>query len=218
METVLDLYQEPYDSSRPVVCFDEKPCQLLAHAREPLPMRPATEEAPARPAREDYEYVRQGTTNVLLAVEPLTGQRRIWVRPRRRKIEFAEAVRELVEDIYPEAKRIRLVCDNLNTHNATAFYERFDPETARRLTRKIEFVYTPKHGSWLNVAEIDLAALAVQHADRRIKSEEKLASEVAAWEHGRNERGAPIKWQFTTEEARVKPTLRTRKSAPITLQ
>jgi hypothetical protein len=114
METVLDLYQEPYELSRPVVCFDEKPCQLLAHARDPLPMRPATNEAPARPAWEDYEYVRQGTTNVLLAVEPLTGKRRIWVRPRHRKIEFAEAIRELLEDIYPETERIRLVCDNLS--------------------------------------------------------------------------------------------------------
>ena len=119
---------------------------------------------------------------MLLAVEPLIGQRRIWVRPRRRKIEFAEAIRELVEDIYPEAGRIRLVCDNLNTHlntnNVTAFYERFAPETARRLTQKIEFVYRPTHGSWLNVAEIYLAALVVQHANRRMESEQKLAAEV----------------------------------------
>lgn len=204
MEAVLDLYHEPYDPDRPVVCFDERPCQLLAHVREPLPMRPATGGRPALPAREDYEYRRAGTTNVLLAVEPLTGRRRIWVRPQRRKIEFAEAMRELADEVYPEAERIRLVVDNLNTHTPSSFYERFDPETARRLTRKIEFIYTPKHGSWLNVAEIDLAALAVQCLGRRIESEAVLAAEVAVWEGSRNERGAPIRWQFTTEDARVK--------------
>lgn len=204
MERVLDLYHEPYDPARPVVCFDERPCQLVSHVRAPLPMRSATAQKPALPAREDYEYRRQGTTNVLLAVEPLTGRRRIWVQSQRRKIEFAEVMRELAFEVYPEAEYIRLVVDNLNIHTSAAFYERFDAETARGLTRKIEFVYTPKHGSWLNVAEIDLAALAVQCLDRRIGSEVELAAEVEAWTDARNERGAPIRWQFTTEEARIK--------------
>ena len=208
METVLDLYHQPYDPVRPVVCFDEKPCQLRDHVRDPLPMRPATETAsgrvPARPRREDHEYLRKGTANVLLAVEPLTGRRRLWVRPQRRKIEFAEVVWKLVEEVYPEAERIRLVCDNLNTHTAAAFYERFDPETARMLTRKVEFIYTPKQGSWLNVAEIDLSALGRQCLDRRIESLERLTVEAAAWEGDRNQQATPIRWQFTTEEARIK--------------
>ena len=208
MEMVLDLYHQPYDPARPVVCFDEKPCQLRGHVRDPLPMRPATETAagrvPARPQREDHEYLRKGTANVLLAVEPLTGRRQLWVRPKRRKIEFAEVAWKLVEEVYPEAERIRLVCDNLNTHTAAAFYERFDPETARMLTRKVEFIYTPKHGSWLNVAEIDLSALGRQCLDRRIESLERLTVEAAAWEGDRNQKATPIRWQFTTEAARIK--------------
>jgi hypothetical protein len=201
MEAVLDLYHEPYDPSCPVVCLDERPCQLIKHVRTPQPMRAACGAKPARPAREDYEYERCGTTNVFLAVEPLTGVRRVWVRTQRRQIEFAEVVRQLCDEVYSDVERIRLVCDNLNTHTAAAFYVRFDAETARRLARKVEFVHTPKHGSWLNMAEIDLAALSVQCLNRRIDSEAWLDEEVQAW---CDERGVPIRWQFTTEEARCK--------------
>jgi hypothetical protein len=152
MEAVLDLYEEPYDPLFPVVCFDERPCQLLAEVREPLPIEPG------RPERRDHEYERRGMVHVSMAFEPLTGWRRTSsATERRRGREFAEEVRRLVEEDYPQAQRVRLVLDNLSTHSAAAFYETFAPEVARRLARKVEFVYTPVHGSWLNMVEVELS-------------------------------------------------------------
>ena len=153
MEAVLDLYEEPHDEKRPVVCFDERPCQMLADVREPLPPRPGGSAGGARLV--DHEYRRGGTANVHVALEPLTGWRRVEVTERRRKREFAEEVRRLAEEDYPQAEKIRLVLDNLSTHTAAAFYESFPAEQARRLARRVEFVYTPVHGSWLNMAEIE---------------------------------------------------------------
>ena len=156
MEHVLSVYAEPYDPLRPVVSFDERPCVLHGDTRDPLPMRPGAD------ARQDHEYVRGGTCCAMLAFEPLTARRRIWVLPRRRRVEFAEVVRQLCDEVYPEAERVRLVCDQLNTHGTAAFYEAFAPAEARRLAQKVEFVHTPVHGSWLNVVECEFSALVRQ--------------------------------------------------------
>ena len=156
MEEILDLYEEPYDPNRPVVCFDERPCQLLAEVREPLASKPG------KPHRVDSEYERRGMANVLLAFEPLKGRRELRVTERRRKLEFAQMMRYLAETVYPDADRIRLVVDNLNTHSPAAFYELFPAEQARHLSKKIEFVYTPTHGSWLNMVEIEISVLVRQ--------------------------------------------------------
>lgn len=196
MEQVLDLYEEAYDPRRPLVCFDERPCQLLGHVRDPIPMQAD------RPRRIDHEYKRNGTCHVLMAFEPLRGWRRPIVTRRRRKIEFAEAVAQLAEEVYPEAERIRLVVDNLNTHTPAAFYERFPPEKARSLTRRIEFIYTPKHGSWLNMVEIELSAFVRQCLDRRIESIEALEAEAKRWAEDRNQLGASVDWRFRTGDAR----------------
>lgn len=203
MESVLDLYEEPYDPKRPVVCFDERPCQLLADVREPLPARPGGPGGGTRLV--DHEYRRCGTAHVHVAFEPLTGRRRVAVTERRRKREFAEEVRRLAEEDYPEAERIRLVCDNLSTHTAAAFYEAFAPEAARRLARKVEFVHTPVHGSWLNMAEIEISALVRQCLrKRRLPDEGTLRREVEAWQEERNRLGTSVEWRFTTEDARTK--------------
>ena len=200
MEEVLDLYEEPYDPKRPVVCFDERPCQLLADVRDPLPMEPG-----GRPKkRVDSEYERKGTAHVLLAFEPLKGRREIRVTERRRKQEFAEMTRKLAEEVYPDADRIRLVCDNLSTHSPAAFYELFPAEQARRLSKKIEFVYTPVHGSWLNMVEIELSVLVRQCLKRRIPDIETLRCEAQAWCEERNRLGTSVDWRFTTEDARIK--------------
>jgi hypothetical protein len=199
MEEILDLYEEPYDPKRPVVCFDERPCQLLAEVREPLAG------GPGRPERCDHEYERRGTANVLMAFEPLMGWREVSVTERRRNREFAEAVRRLVEEGYPEAERIRLVCDNLSTHSAAAFYETFSPEEARRLARKVEFRYTPVHGSWLNMVEVEISVLVRQClGNRRLADVETLGQEAQAWAEERNRLGASVDWRFTTTDARVK--------------
>ena len=199
MEEILDLYEEPYDEKRPVVCFDERPCQLLAEVRDPLAG------APGQAERHDHEYERRGTANVLMAFEPLRGWREVCVTERRRGREFAEAVRRLVEDEYPEAERIRLVCDNLSTHTAAAFYETFPPEEARRLARKVEFVYTPVHGSWLNMVEVELSVLVRQClGKRRLADIETLSQQARAWATERNRLGASVDWRFTTSAARVK--------------
>lgn len=203
MEEVLDLYEEDYDEKRPVICFDERPCQLLADVREPLPPRPGGPGGGVRLL--DHEYERGGTANVHVAFEPLTGWRRVEVTERRRKQEFAEAVRRIAEEDYPQAQRIRLVLDNLSTHTASAFYEAFSPEVARRLARRVEFVYTPVHGSWLNMAEIEISALVRQClGKRRLPDEGTLRGEVEAWQEERNRLGASVNWRFTTEDARVK--------------
>jgi len=199
MEEVLDLYEEPYDPKRPVVCFDERPCRLLAEVREPLAGKPG------RPKRRDHEYERRGTANVPMAFEPLAGWRRgAFVVVRRRGREFAEAVRRLAEEVYPGAERIRLVLDNLSTHTPAAFYETFSPEEARRLARKVEFCHTPVHGSWLNMVEIELSALVRQCLKRRLPDAESLGREVRAWEAERNRSGASVDWRFATEDARTK--------------
>ena len=204
MEHVLALYAEPYDPARPVVCFDERPCVLHADVREPLPARPGSE------AKRDHEYVREGSCCVLMAFEPLrptetgTGWRRAWVRPQRRRVDFAACVRELCDEHYPEAETVRLVCDNLNTHSTASFYEAFAPAEARRLAERVEFVYTPVHGSWLNVVEIEFSVLARQCLRRRIGTLAEMTAEVLAWIELRNAEGATVEWQFTTEDARVK--------------
>jgi DDE superfamily endonuclease len=202
MEEVLDLYEEPYDEKRPVVCFDERPCQLLADLREPLPPRPGGPGGGARLV--DPEYKRGGTANVHVAFEPFTGWRRVEVTGRRRKSEFAEEVRRLAEEDYPDAEQIRLVLDNLSTHTAAAFYESFPAEQARRLARRVEFCYTPVHGSWLNMAEIEISVLVRQCLGRRLPDIETLGREAKAWATQRNRLGASVEWRFTTEDARTK--------------
>jgi hypothetical protein len=198
METVLDLYHEPYDPARPVVCLDERPCVLRRETREPLPMQPG------QPARYDHEFAKAGSCCLFMAFEPLAAWRRGWVYGQRRRWEFAEVVRTLAEEVYPEAEQIRLVCDNLNTHSAASFYERFAPEQARRLARRVEFIYTPTHGSWLNMVEIELSVLVRQCLRGRIGSVAELAEVVAAWSAARNVAGATVRWQMTTADARIK--------------
>ncbi len=203
MEEVLDLYEEDYDEKRPVVCFDERPCQLLSDVREPLAPRPGGPGGGAKLV--DHEYRRGGTANAHVCFEPLTGWRRVEVTERRRKREFAEEVRRIAEEDYPQAEEIRLVLDNLSTHTASAFYEAFDPERARRLARRVGFVYTPVHGSWLNMAEIEISALVRQCLKgRRLPDIGTLGRETKAWERERNRLGASVDWRFTTEDARVK--------------
>ena len=198
MEEVLDPYEEPYDPKRPVVCFDERPCRLLAEVREPLPR------APGLPERRDHEYERGGTANVLMAFEPLAARREIEVTERRRGKEFAEMVGRLAQEAYPEAEKIRLVCDNLSTHTAAAFCEAFPAERARRLARRVEFVYTPVHGSWLNMVEIEISVLVRQCLMRRLPDIETLRREAQAWCRERNRSGASVDWRFATDDARTK--------------
>ena len=202
MEEVLDLYEEPHDEERPVVCFDERPCQLLADVREPLAPRPGGPGGGARLV--DHEYKRGGTANLHVSFEPLTGRRRVEVTRKRRKREFAEQVRRIAEEDYPQAEKIRPVLDNLSTHTKAAFYEAFEPERARRLAGRVEFVYTPVHGSWLNMAEIEISALVRQCLKRRLPDEEALGRETKAWERERNRKGASVEWRFTTADARTK--------------
>ena len=200
MEEILDLYEEPYDPKRLVVCFDERPCQLLADVRDPLPMEPGGH--PNK--RVDSEYERKGTCHVLMAFEPLKGWREVTVSKHRRKQEFALVMRKLAEEVYPDADRIRLVCDNLNTHSPAAFYENFSAQEARRMSKKIEFVYTPTHGSWLNMVEIELSVLVRQCLKRRLADMETLEREAGAWCEERNRLGTSVEWRFTTEDARIK--------------
>ena len=186
-----------------MVCFDERPCQLLADVREPLAPRPGGPGGGVRLV--DHEYRRGGTANAHVSFEPLTGWRRVEVTERRRKWEFAEEIRRLAEEDYPQAKSIRLVLDNLSTHTASAFYEAFPAEQARRLARRVEFVYTPVHGSWLNMAEIEISALVRQCLGKgRLADEETLRRETKAWERERNLMGTSVNWRFTTEDARTK--------------
>ena len=198
MEDVLDVYARPYDPLRPVVCVDELSKQLHStpHGQQPL--------RPGRIAKEDYEYARHGTRNLFLAVEPLTGRRTVRVTKRRTAIDFAHELQRIVMEDYADAEVVVLVTDNLNTHSLGCLYEAFDPATARAIARRIEWHYTPEHGSWLNIAEIELSALASQCLNRRIGSAELLEREVAAWQRTRNQRRVRINWQFTSADARVK--------------
>jgi hypothetical protein len=198
MEDVLDVYTRPYDPLRPQICMDETSKQLLRDAKEPLPMEPGTEE------RRDYEYERGGVVNLFLFCEPLQGRRWVDVTQRRTKTDWAHQIKELVDERYPEAEQIVLVMDNLNTHTPASLYEAFDPKEARRLAKKLEIHYTPKHGSWLNMAEIELAMLAGQCLDRRLADRATLEREVAAWQAARNRAGRGVNWRFTTEDARIK--------------
>ena len=198
MEDVLEVYTRPYDPKRPQVCMDETSKQLLAHTQEPLPMQPGQSE------RYDYEYVRQGVANLFMFVEPLAGKRQVKVTERRTKIDWAEAMRELADVHYPEAETIVVVLDNLNTHSPASFYEAFEPDEARRLATRFEFHYTPKHGSWLNMAEIELSALSRQCLTRRIAEQETLVAEIKAWKEERNASVVKVHWRFTTADARIK--------------
>lgn len=198
MEDVLDLYAEPEDPKRPTVCFDECPYQLVDEVRSPLPVQSG------QPERIDYEYRRNGTCNLFMLVEPQAGLRHVEVTERRTKQDFAQQMKALVDERYPEAQVIRLVVDNLNTHSPAALYEAFPPEEARRITHKLEFHYTPKHGSWLNMAEIELAVLARQCLDRRIPDIASVSREVTAWQAKRNEDRVEVHWRFTTPDARTK--------------
>lgn len=199
MERVLALYAEPYNAKRPVVCLDERPCALVGEARDPLPMRPGME------LRQDHEYTRGGLCCLLMAFEPLRGWRRVWVRPKRRRLEFAEVLRALADEVYPDAECIRIVCDQLNTHTPAAFYERYAPEEARRLAEQVEFVYTPVHGSWLNVVETELSVMVRQClGHRRLGEIDRLRTEAEAWTEARNEARTRVEWHMTTEDARTK--------------
>ncbi len=198
MENILDLYHLPYDVRYPLVCFDESSKQLIAETRTSLPIKPG------EVMRYDYEYERQGVRNLFLFFEPLRAWRHIEVTERRTKVDFAYCMKNLVDKWYPEAEKIRVVMDNLNTHKPSSLYEAFPPEEARRLLARLEFHYTPKHGSWLNMAEIEFGILTRQCLDRRIPEQEMLVNEVAAWEAHRNERKTTVNWQFTTTDARIK--------------
>ena len=198
MEDVLDVYHRPHDPARPVVCLDETSRQLLAETRPPLPP------APGRPAREDAEYARRGSANLFLWVAPHEGRRGVAVTAQRTRADWALAVRELVDVGFPGAERIALVLDNLNTHTPAALYHAFPPAEARRLLAKLELHYTPLHGSWLNIAELELSALQRQCLDRRIPDAAALAAEVAAWAAERNAAQVGVAWHLTTAEARTK--------------
>jgi DDE superfamily endonuclease len=207
MEDVLDVYHRPFDSHRPLVCLDEASKQLIGAVAAPVPAEPG------QPERIDSEYVRNGTANLFLISEPLIGWRHVEVTERRTAVDFAAVVRWLVEEMHPDAEKIVLVLDNLNTHKLASLYEAFPPERARRIAERREVHHTPKHGSWLNMAEIELSVLTRQCLDRRIETRGELRHEVSVWERQRNQRGVVIRWQFTTPDARIKlqrlyPTLR----------
>ncbi len=197
MEKVLDVYQRPYDPALPVICMDETPRQLISETRTPIPARLGQTE------RHDYEYERCGVCNVFMASEPLAGRRMTKVTERKTKRDWAHFVHDIAQ-CHPQAKRITLVMDNLNTHSPGALYEAFPPEQAHALWERFEFVYTPKHGSWLNVAEIELNVMISQCLDRRIASMANLQEEVSAWQLRRDQMNAKVNWQFTTADARIK--------------
>lgn len=198
MEDVLEVYHRPYDPTRPVVCMDEQPVQLIKETRLPLPA------APGRPECVDYEYERNGTANVFLFTEPLGGWRQTSIRERKTALDWAEEIRHLLEYDYPDAQTVVLVCDNLNTHKIASLYEAFPPQVARGLVERLDIHYTPKHGSWLNIAENELSALTRQCLDRRIPDQETLTRETTAWHSRRNESGKSVDWQFTTDDARTR--------------
>ena len=198
MEDLLDTYCLPYDPQIPLIGMDEKPVQLVKETR---PAQPAI---PGSPQRVDYEYERNGTATLFLFTEPLQGRRMVHVRERRTAVDWATEIQELLEVQYPEATRVRLVCDNLNTHKPGSLYEAFPPDTARRLAQRLEIHYTPKHGSWLNLAEVELSVLTRQCLDRRIPDIDTLRQETQTWQTRRNDRQKGVDWQFTTPDARIK--------------
>jgi transposase len=198
MEDVLEVYQRPFDKRHPLVCLDEASRQLIAETRKSIPVKPG------RPKREDAEYRRCGTASVFMLNAPLEGRRHVQVREHRKRHDFAEIIRKLCDELYPDVEKIVLVMDNLNTHNAASFYEAFEPEEARRLAEKLEIHYTPKHGSWLNMAEIELSVLSRQCTNDYFESREQLANAIAKWQRERNENKSGIDWRFTTSDARIK--------------
>ena len=198
MEDVLEVYHRPYDAQRPLVCMDECSKQLIGEVREPLPPKPG------HVAKHDSEYERLGTANVFMAVEPLVGKRTTQVTERRTRVDWARFVQMLLLTVYPRVEKVVLVMDNLNTHGIASLYEAFAPEIARALAARLEIHYTPKHGSWLNMAETELSVLARQCLDRRIDDRDLMAREIAAWETARNNAEARINWRFTTADARIK--------------
>ncbi|VTT96506.1 Transposase and inactivated derivatives OS=Syntrophus aciditrophicus (strain SB) GN=SYN_01318 PE=4 SV=1: DDE_3 [Gemmataceae bacterium] len=214
MEDVLAVYHRPPDDTRPVVCVDEGGKQLIGDTREPLPIRPGSV------AKVDHEYVRAGVVNLFLAFEPLAGRRHVEVTERKTSVDFARFVRRLVDEQYPDAEKVVLVLDNLSTHTPASLYQAFEAAEARRLCERLEWHYTPKHGSWLNVAECELSVLARQCLDRRIPDMETLRREVASWERDRNAAAVAADWQFTTTDARTRlkrlyPVIETDKSAVV---
>jgi len=198
MEDVPDICQKPYDKDFPVICMDEKPYQLLDETREPIPMESG------KPERIDNEYIRNGTCSIFIFTEPLAGFRHVDARRRRTKLDWAYEVKELLTVYYPDTPKIRLMMDNLNTHNTSSLYEAFEPKEARALAKRLEIHYTPKHGSWLNIAEIELSVLSSQCLNRRISSLDLLNAQISAWERDRNQSQRSVNWQFTTDGARIK--------------
>jgi hypothetical protein len=198
MEDVLEVYHLPYDPQVPMICMDEQPVQLIKEVRKPLPA------AAGKPERYDYEYERNGTANIFMFTEPLRGVRSGRVRAHRTAIDWAMELQQLLDIQYPEADRIRLVCDQLNTHGIGSLYEAFPPEQARRLAARLEIHHTPKHGSWLNIAEIELSALTMQCLDRRLPDMETLIDETHQWGQRRNASQKGVDWQFSTQDARIK--------------
>jgi transposase len=198
MEDVLEVYTRPYDPQRPQVCMDEVSKQLVGETRPAIPA------GPGQPERQDYEYVRNGVANLFLFFEPLAGWREVQVTERRTMVDWAEAVRDLVDRRYPQVEKIVLVMDNLNTHGLGSLYEAFEPEEAFRLAQKLEIHYTPKHGSWLNMAESELSILSRQCLNQRIPDREQLQREVSAWQDERNQAETRTIWRFTTEDARIR--------------
>jgi DDE superfamily endonuclease len=198
MEDTLDVYERPYDPRFPQVCMDETSKQLIGEVHDPLPT------APGEPARQDYEYIRNGVANLFVVTEPLRGWRHVTVTDQRTAVDFAHVIKDLVDVRYPDAEQIVLVLDNLNTHTPASLYAAFPPEEAHRLAAKLEWHYTPKHGSWLNIAEIEFSVLARQCLDRRIADKALLKGEVALWEARRNLAGTGVRWRFTTADARIK--------------
>ena len=198
MEQILKLYARPYDPENPTVCYDEHPYQLLSDVWESMPMEPG------KPKRVDYEYKREDTCNVFIFYEPLTGWRRVLIRDTRKRLDFAECMKILADEWFPEAYQVHVVLDQLNTHTPGSFYKAFAPCEAERLTEKLKFHYTPTHGSWLNMAEIEIGVLCEQCLAERIPDEDTLCREIAAWEMARNEQCATVNWQFTTIDARNK--------------
>ena len=198
MEDILEVYQRPKDPRRPLVCLDETTKQLVADIREPIPLEPGKVE------RHDYEYRREGVGTLFMLSAPLMGWRKVMVTERKTRVDYACVLKKLSDDFFPQAEKIVLVQDNLNTHNLASLYEAFQPQEARRLAQRFEIHYTPKHGSWLNIAEIELSVLASQCLNRRIPNRQALKEQVKQWAQKRNQQNKQIKWRFTTKQARIK--------------
>lgn len=198
MEEVLDVYKRPYNEQRPVVCMDESPKQLIAEARQSIPMKKGME------ARVDYEYIRHGMVNIFMANEPLNGKRMVEVTKFKKKQDWAKFIKRIADELYPDAEKITLVMDNFKTHAASSLYETFEAEEAKHIWDRFEFVYTPKHGSWLNMAEIELHILNAQCLNRYIPEMDTVSKEVEAWQNNRNNKNRKINWQFTTADSRIK--------------